>query len=120
MAKLVLPLHIERTSSWFIPPAAYPGQLQIDTEHQTEGNPWLYGAFGVAVSHNLVLKLRIHNQAGILIIAGESTLEAGTQHFIFRALYPLGIEAYAHKPEAERIQIAHRIWTRAACGTLIF
>lgn len=118
--KLLLPLHISRTSHWVIPHTTYPSQLRVDSEHHTEGTPWLYGEFSVAVPHHLNLKLRLHNQAGIPIITGETLLEAGTQAFIFQALSPLGMEAYIHKPAAERIQVAQRIWSRAAYGTLIF
>jgi hypothetical protein len=64
--------------------------------------------------------LRVHNQAGIPIIEGQNRVEAGQCSFTVSELRPLGIEAYAHKREAERLQIARRIWSRRAYGTLTF
>jgi hypothetical protein len=50
-------------------------------------------------------------------LEGRGTLEAGQRQFTI-TVQPLGIEAYAHKREAERIQIAQRIWSRRAYGIL--
>ena len=62
--------------------------------------------------------LRVYNKSGILIIEGQSRLEIEQQHFTFQELRPLGIEAYAHASEAERVQIGQRVWSRAVYGVL--
>jgi hypothetical protein len=53
-------------------------------------------------------------------VEAHSQIEAGQQHFCFSDLQALGIEAYAHKSDAERAEIAQRIWSRRAYGTLTF
>jgi len=62
--------------------------------------------------------VRIHNRAGIPIVEGTGTVAAGQREFTIAELRPLGIEAYAHKSEAERVEIAQRIWSRRVFGTV--
>ena len=64
------------------------------------------------------LLLRIHNAAGVPIVAGETRVDAGAAHIEFRTLRALGIEAYAHVPADERVRVARRIWARRAYGVL--
>ena len=103
-----------------ISPAMYPAALELDSEHDSGGLPWLSGELGQAAPACLKLILRIHNRAGIPIVEAHSQIEAGQQQITFRDLHALGIEAYAHKTEAERAKIAQRIWSRRAYGTLTF
>jgi hypothetical protein len=65
------------------------------------------------------LLLHVHNSAGIPIITALAHLSAGDQQVIFHDLSPIGIEAYAHKPAAERDQIAQRIWTRRSYAMIV-
>jgi len=99
---------------------SYPRELEYDEEQHTDRLPMLHGELGVAAPRSLRLVLRVHNQAGIPIIEGQNRVEAGQRSFTIGELRPLGIEAYAHKREAERLQIARRIWSRRAYGTLTF
>ena len=101
-----------------LPLSACPHELHIDPEQQTGGLPWLHGEFAIAMPGPLTLLLRIHNRAGIPIIVGESRIDAGLRHFTFSDMHPLGIEAYAHAPETQRVQMAQRIWSRRTYGTL--
>ena len=117
---LPLPIRPSKINNWFIPATAQPCELQVDPERHTHGLPWLYGELGIATPQNLILGLRIHNQAGIPIIEGQSSVEAGQRQFTFTDLHAIGIEAYTHVPEIERQHISDRIWSRRAYGTLTF
>jgi len=64
--------------------------------------------------------LRVYNRAGIPIVEGQSQVAAGQRQFAFTHLRAFGIEAYAHRSDEERAQIAQRIWTRCSYGTLAF
>jgi hypothetical protein len=98
---------------------ACPRALHYDHEpEQTEGLPKLQGKLETGSAQPLILGLRIHNHAGIPIIKGQCRIEAGQRHFTLTDLHALGVEAYSHKPEAERAQFARRIWARRAYGTL--
>ena len=99
---------------------AFPRELRYVEEHHTGGLPWLSGELGRPAPQPLALIVRIHNRAGIPIIEGQSQIEAGQRQFTITDLRPLGIEAYTHKREAERIEVAHRIWSRRAFATLTF
>jgi hypothetical protein len=103
-----------------VPRAIYPSALELDSERQSGGLPWLSGELGQAAPASLKLILRVHNRAGIPIVEGQSQIEAGQQQITFTNLHALGIEAYAHKTEAERAEIAQRIWSRRAYATLTF
>ena len=103
-----------------VPPAIYPAALELDSERQSGGLPWLSGELGQAAPACLKLILRVHNRAGIPIAEAHSQIEPGQQQITFTDLHALGIEAYAHKTEAERAEIAQRIWSRRAYGTLTF
>jgi hypothetical protein len=92
--------------------------LTADPVQHTAGLPWLHGSFAQPVVTPCRLTLRIHNRAGIPIIEGHCFVAAGQQTFTFEQLRPLGIDAYAHVSEAEREQIARRIWSRRVYGTL--
>jgi hypothetical protein len=117
---MALPIRPGRSSRQAVPPAFYPATLELDAEHQSGGLPWLSGELGLAAPACLKLILRIHNRAGIPIVEAHSQIEAGQQQITFSNLHALGIEAYAHKTEAERAEIAQRIWSRRAYGTLTF
>src|SRR2546423_9975603 len=101
-----------------LPERAYPHELDVDLLQDMGGLPWLSGRLNVAAPRPLRLVLRVHNRAGIPIIEGQSNLEAGQQEFTFSDIRPLGIDGYAHAREAEREQVARRVWSRCAYGTL--
>jgi hypothetical protein len=105
-------------STHFLSSSAQPRELQTDGEQHIGGIPWLHGEFGNAMPQAITIMLQIHNKSGIPIIEGQSQLEVGQRQFIFQELRPLGIEAYAHASEAERVQIGQRVWARAAYGKL--
>lgn len=111
-------LELRSTSSTIRPPGTAQSMLAADPVHHTGGLPWLHGSLTQPVSAPCRLLLRVHNRAGIPIIEGESYVAADQQTFTFTQLRPLGIDAYAHVSEAEREQIARRIWSRRAYGTL--
>jgi len=117
---MTLPIRRGSPSRQPIPPAIYPTALELDAERQSGGLPWLSGELGQAAPACLKLILRIHNRAGIPILEAHSQIEAGQQQITFSNLHALGIEAYAHKTEAERAEIGQRIWSRRAYGTLTF
>ncbi|MGH2524557.1 MAG: hypothetical protein ACRDH2_18785 [Anaerolineales bacterium] len=93
-------------------------ELRLDPEQHTGGLPWLHGELEAAAPKPLVLLLRVHNRAGIPLVEGHCQVRAGQRQVTFRDLRPLGIEAYAHKPEAQRIEVAQRIWSRRAYASL--
>ncbi len=95
-------------------------QLEIDSAQTVNGFPRLKGELVTAAPEPLNINLRIHNQAGIPIIEGQSSIKAGERKFIFTQFHALGIEAYAHVSAAERLTISKRIWTRSAYATLVF
>src|SRR5574341_1942950 len=98
---------------------ACPRELHYDDEPgQAERLPQLHGELETGPSQPLIMGLRIHNHAGIPIIKGQCRIEAGQRQFTLTDLHALGVEAYSHKPEAERAQFARRIWARRAYGTL--
>lgn len=92
--------------------------LHIDDEQHTAGIPWLHGDLDTPASEPLRLVLRIYNQSGIPIIEGQSDIAAGDRQMVFQELYALGIEAYAHAREAERIAVAQRVWSRRRYGII--
>jgi hypothetical protein len=92
--------------------------LHIDDEQHTAGIPWLHGDLDTPASEPLRLVLRIYNQSGIPIIEGQSNVATGDQQVIFQELYALGIEAYAHAREVERVAVAQRIWSRRRYGII--
>ena len=95
-----------------------PAELEIAPEGQTDGLPWLSGTFDHALPCRASLLLRLHNRAGIPIIEGRGALEAGAKRFIVNDLRALGIEAYAHAPQAQRLDVSRRIWSRCTYGTI--
>src|SRR5689334_20980214 len=115
---MALPIRPGNSSRQAVPPALYPAALELDSERLNGGLPWLSGELSQAAPACLKLILRVHNRAGIPIVEAHSQVEAGRQQITFSDLHPLGIEAYAHKTEAERAEIARRIWSRRAYATL--
>lgn len=95
-----------------------PPTLECDSAQQTAGLPWLHGELATAPAEPVRLMLRVHNRAGIPVIEGHTVVEAGQQKFIFSELRPYGIEAYAHASAADREQVAQRVWSRRAYGTI--
>jgi len=95
-----------------------PTALHIEERRGAAGLPTLQGDLSEAPRSSLVVRLQIHNSAGIPIIEGRATVAPGDKAIVFAELRPIGIDAYAHKPADERTQIAERIWTRRAYGTL--
>ena len=96
----------------------FPDALQIDDAVAENGLPALRGELPLASAAPLLVTIRIHNSAGIPIVQGHTRVSAGERVLLFADLCPVGIDAYAHKPAAERAQIAARIWSRRAYGTL--
>ncbi len=115
---MILQIRTSTSLGRLLPLTACPREVVVDPEQQTGGLPWLHGEFAIAVPRRLVLQLRIYNRPGIPIITGESRIDAGQRHFTFSDMHPLGVEAYAHAPEAQRVQMAQRVWSRRAYGAL--
>lgn len=99
-------------------PFAFPEALQLYDAGGEADLPCLRGELPSPAAAAIVVILHIHNSAGIPIIEGRAHLAAGEHSIVFADLRPIGIDAYAHKSPAERTQIAARIWTRRAYGTL--
>jgi hypothetical protein len=78
----------------------------------------LRGELPAPAAAPMVVVLQVHNSAGIPIIESRAEVAAGHRSLLFADLRPIGIDAYAHKSPAERAQIAARIWTRRAYGTI--
>jgi hypothetical protein len=112
----ILPVRLGQRRNHLIPIKAQPRELRIDA--YGSGIPSLYGKFGIPAPQCLHLILRIHNQAGIPIIEGETKVDLGQYNFVFHKLNVLGIEAYAHLSEVEQQKIIERIWTRRAYANL--
>jgi hypothetical protein len=93
-------------------------ELEADPERQTDGLPWVSGTFDRSAPTRLSILVRMHNRAGIPIVEGRCELEANTRQFTVRALSPLGIEAYAHASESQRLEVRRRVWSRCAFCTL--
>lgn len=99
--------------------AAYlPNTLLVDEQIGPAGLPLLRGELPAAAPARLLVVLQVRNSAGIPIIEGQTSVAPGDRTVLFAELRPIGIDAYAHKSDAERTQIAERIWTRRAYGTL--
>jgi len=98
--------------------AALPQALTIEDGDDCDGIPALTGELPRSASRPLRLVLRVHNAAGVPIVAGETRVDAGATRIEFRDLRALGIEAYAHVPAEERVRIARRIWSRRAYGVI--
>jgi|GEM_PF-2948194 len=113
-----LPIRAGRGAEQFV--QNYPSALDIRSEQSSTGIPSLWGTLDVPAAQPVVVTLKIHNQAGIPIIEGRTQIERGERQFSFHNLQPLGIEAYAHKSDVERVQIGQRIWSRGVYGTLTF
>ena len=116
---MTIPIRLKNTHT-HITLSNQPQELYPDMIESTLGIPWLHGRLGIALAQPLNLMLQIHNGNGVPIIEGCVRLEAGEQHFTFRELHPLGIEAYAHALKNEQVQIGRRVWSRAVYGTLLF
>jgi hypothetical protein len=96
----------------------YPSELFLDLEHYTGGLPWLRGELLAPAPCCYHIATRIHNRAGIAMIAGQGTINQGERAFIVSEQYPIGIDAYVHYSEAQRLLIAQRVWPRGVCATL--
>lgn len=112
----MLPIRTRKTGS--ADSTKLPTSLQVDTVYGDSGLPILRGELLATAPAALVIVLQICNGAGIPIIEGRACVPAGERALLFVDLRPIGIDAYAHKPATERAQIAERIWTRRAFGTL--
>lgn len=95
-----------------------PAELETAPEGLTNGLPWLSGTFDHYLSSRGSILLRLHNSAGIPIIKGRGAIEAGARRFIVNDLHAVGIEAYAHAPQAQRLEVSRRIWLRCSYGTI--
>jgi hypothetical protein len=113
-AAMSMPLRINSAYSQY----RFPAELSTDPQQHSDGVPWLYGEIGVPAAVHLNVILRLHNRAGIPVIEGRTVVERGQRQLIFRDLHAIGIEAYAHAPEEQRVQIARRIWSRCVYGIL--
>jgi len=116
MLVAMLPIRPRPTSDDRV--AHLPDRLQFDGQLGDGGLPILRGELAAAAQSSLTVLLQVRNSAGIPIIEAESVVLAGGRTVIFANLRPIGIDAYAHKPTSERVEIAARIWTRRAYGTL--
>jgi hypothetical protein len=110
-----IPLRIKPAHNQYLLQA----ELSADPQQHTAGVPWLCGEIGMPAPHRLNLILRLHNSAGIPVIEGQTIVEAGQRQVTFRELRALGIEAYAHVGDEQRVQVARRIWSRCVYGTLV-
>jgi hypothetical protein len=115
---MILQVRPHQPNHHLIPLSAYPSQLQPDNAGHPGGLPWLGGELGIAAPQPLSLRVRVLNRAGIPVMEGYGTIQAGQQSFFITELQPIGIEAYAHKSEAERAKIAQRIWSRCTQAVL--
>lgn len=109
-----MPLHLSRAQNRY----SFHAELSTDPQQHTGGVPWLYGQIGTPPSQRLIVILRLHNSAGIPVIEGQAIVEAGQREVAFRDLRAIGIEAYAHAGDEQREQVARRVWSRCAYGTL--
>jgi hypothetical protein len=116
---MTLPVRAGWPTDPLIPPEAYPDLLHADAERHTVGLPWLTGVFKVAAPRSLTLRVRVLNRAGIPVVEGEGQLEVGQRQFVLSNLHAIGIEAYSHKRDPERIQVAQRIWSRCTQAILM-
>jgi hypothetical protein len=96
-----------------------PAMLLIVSAQDAQSLPGLVAELPTPAMQAYSLLLQVHNSAGIPIISASSSLSLGEQRVIFSDLSPIGIEAYAHKPAAERSQIAQRIWTRRSYAMIV-
>jgi hypothetical protein len=80
--------------------------------------PVLYGELSEAAPERLALTLRVHNEAGVPIAEGHTDVESGSRAFAFRQVRPIGMDAYGHLGASRRHEIALRVWSRRAYGTL--
>lgn len=115
MLSAMLPIRTRKTDS---DAALLPTALSVDEARGASGLPLLRGELPAPAPAALAVVLQICNSAGIPIIEGRAAVAAGDRALLFNDLRPIGIDAYAHKPADERAQIAERIWTRRAFGTL--
>lgn len=116
MLSAMLPIRTRKTDT--SEAASVPVTLSIDEARGPGGLPLLRGELPAPAPTTLTVVLQICNSAGIPIIEGRAAVAAGERALLFADLRPIGIDAYAHKPADERAQIAERIWTRRAFGTL--
>jgi hypothetical protein len=116
---MILPVRPDQPYHHLVPLAAYPTELQPDSEGHASGLPWLEGKIGIAAPQPLNLEIRLLNKAGIPVMSGHGTIQTGKQRFFITELQPIGIEAYAHKGEAERTRIAQLIWSRCTQAVLM-
>ncbi|HMQ29565.1 MAG TPA: hypothetical protein PKD53_02510 [Chloroflexaceae bacterium] len=93
-------------------------ELTADPELHTDGVPWVYAELLAPAHRPMAFVLRLHNTAGIPVIDGRGEVAAGETRVAFRALRALGIEAYAHAREEQRLEVARRVWSRCAYGTI--
>jgi hypothetical protein len=98
--------------------AELPQTLVVDDSDDHDGIPPVTGELPRSAGRPLRLLLRVHNAAGVPIVAGETRVDAGATRIEFRDLRALGIEAYAHVPAEERARITRRIWSRRAYGVI--
>ena len=99
-------------------PVDLPAALVADEATDHDGLPAMTGDLLRPAPRPLHLVLRVHNAAGVPIVAGETSIDAGAARVEFRTLRALGIEAYAHVPAEERMRVARRIWSRRAYGVV--
>src|SRR3954465_7403170 len=84
---MALPIRPGSSGRQIVPPAMYPAALELDSERQSGGLPWLWGELGQAAPACLRLILRVHNRAGIPIVEAHSQIEAGQQQISFTDLH---------------------------------
>ncbi len=114
-----LPIHLNKRNDHPILSSIQLRKLYPNLEQHFLGVPWLYGEVSIVLPQPIHLGLQIYNRAGIPIIEGETKLEMGQKRVVFQTLRPLGIEAYAHASDSERVEIGRRMWSRAVYGKLV-
>jgi hypothetical protein len=96
----------------------YPAELFLDLENYTGGLPWLRGELLAPAPCCYLVSTRIHNRAGIAMIAGRGVIRKGGRKFVVNDQQPIGIDAYAHYSETQRLLIAQRVWPRGVYASL--
>ena len=93
----ILPIRVNSSPVSRVLLDMFPRELSCDPTMQTQGIFWLHGELVVTASYRMDFVLQVHNHAGIPIIEGSSTVEAGQRRFTFVDLHALGIEVYVRE-----------------------
>ena len=81
------------------------------------GLPGLRGVLDRPVDADISFVLKVHASNGIALASASVDMARGDRSFEARELLFLGMEGYAHLPQADRQSIERRVWSRRACAT---